>query len=182
MTRRSRLLRSRLRRAARPAAILAALVLAGCGSNRFEQEVETEKAALKLARETASGGYQLIGTDELKALLDQKTPCLVVDTMPAAESFKKEHIPGALSFEFPKEPMTAEWEAAKTAGKSAEDYRALLGPDPERPIIVYCGFVACARSHNAAVWALKQGFKNVRRHPGGIYAWKGAGHATESAP
>ena len=32
----------------------------------------------------------------------------------------------------------------------------------------------CTRSHNAAVFAKKLGYKNVYRFPGGIFAWKGA--------
>ena len=41
-------------------------------------------------------------------------------------------------------------------------------------IVVYCGFVKCARSHNAAVFAQDLGYTNVKRYAGGIYAWRGA--------
>jgi thiosulfate/3-mercaptopyruvate sulfurtransferase len=34
--------------------------------------------------------------------------------------------------------------------------------------------VKCTRSHNGAMWAAKLGYTNVFRHPGGIFAWKGA--------
>jgi len=36
--------------------------------------------------------------------------------------------------------------------------------------------VKCTRSHNAAVFAKKLGYKNVYCFPGGIFAWKGADH------
>jgi hypothetical protein len=32
----------------------------------------------------------------------------------------------------------------------------------------------CTRSHNGAAWAIKLGYNKVYRHPGGIFAWKGA--------
>ena len=56
------------------------------------------------------------------------------------------------------------------------EFEALLGPDKDKTIVVYCGFVKCTRSHNGAAWALKLGYTNVYRHPGGIFAWKGAAH------
>ena len=61
-------------------------------------------------------------------------------------------------------------------GKSLEDYEKLLGEDKDRLIVAYCGFVKCARSHNAAAFARELGYTDVKRFPGGIYAWKGAGH------
>ena len=54
----------------------------------------------------------------------------------------------------------------------------VLGYDKDRPIVVYCGFVKCTRSHNGAAWAVKLGYKNVYRYPGGIFAWKGAKYPT----
>ena len=48
-------------------------------------------------------------------------------------------------------------------------------------IVIYCGFVKCTRSHNGASWAVKLGYKNVYRYPGGIFAWKGAKYPVEKA-
>jgi rhodanese-related sulfurtransferase len=73
------------------------------------------------------------------------------------------------------------WDTSKTEGKTKEDYAALLGPDKNRTIVVYCGFVKCTRSHNGAMWARKLGYQNVIRQPGGIFAWKGAEYPIESA-
>ena len=67
------------------------------------------------------------------------------------------------------------WDSIETAGKSQADYEKLLGSDKNKTIVVYCGFVKCTRSHNGAMWAKKLGYTNVFRHPGGIFAWKGAG-------
>lgn len=158
-------------------AALAVILLVGCGQNKFQQEVENETLAVGLARETQEGEYKLVTTAELQQMLDEKQELVLVDAMPQS-NFEKEHLPGAVSFAFPIEIMQ-EWDDRQTGG-TQEAYEQLLGDDKEKLIVVYCGFVQCTRSHNAAVFARKLGYTNVRRHPGGIFAWKGAGHGTES--
>ncbi len=152
----------------------------GFGKNKFEKEVEKEKGAVKLARETMQGDYGLITTEELKKLIDSGKEILVIDTMHYADMYKKILIPGAIQFLFPIPPMET-WDTKETDGKTRDDYAALLGPDKDKTIVVYCGFVKCTRSHNGAMWARKLGYSNVHRHPGGIFAWKGAEYPTESA-
>jgi len=73
-----------------------------------------------------------------------------------------------------------EWDSKETNGTTMEDYKKLLGPDTKKLIVIYCGFVKCTRSHNGALWAKKLGYTNVFRHPGGIFAWKGAGYPVDS--
>ena len=150
----------------------------GFGS-KFKDEVKKETGAVKLVREVLSGGYDVLTASELDKLLKAGQDVLVVDTMPYEKSYKKNHIPGAVQFLFPIPEMTT-WNKDETAGKSMEDYEQLLGPDKDRKIVVYCGFVKCTRSHNGALWAKKLGYKNVYRFPGGIYAWKGAGYELEA--
>jgi len=157
--------------------ILTALALALlCGpafADKFTDEVEKEQGAVKLVREVQRGGYDVVTTEELKKMLDEGKDMLIVDTMPLEESYKKMHVPGAKQFLFPI-PDMKEWDAKETAGKSQEDFVAMLGPDKDKTIVFYCGFVKCTRSHNGAAWAKKLGYKNVLRFPGGIFAWKGA--------
>lgn len=157
-------------------AILAcAVLLSGClgGEDKFVREVTKEAEAVKLYGETDRGGYDLITVAQLKELIDQKADIVVVDTMPLEASYEKNHIPSAVQFLFPI-PDMAQWDTKETAGKTQADYEALLGPDKDKLIVVYCGFVKCTRSHNGAVWAKKLGYTNVKRLPGGIFAWKGA--------
>ncbi|WP_339137499.1 MAG: rhodanese-like domain-containing protein [Candidatus Electrothrix sp. GW3-4] len=151
----------------------------GFGENKFAKEVEKEQGAVKLARETVQGDYGLITTEELKKLIDAGEDILIIDTMPYEDSYKKNHIPGAKQFLFPIPPMES-WDSKETRGKSQEDYAALLGTDKDKTIVVYCGFVKCTRSHNGAMWARKLGYTKVLRHPGGIFAWKGAEYPAES--
>ncbi|MBV5305652.1 MAG: rhodanese-like domain-containing protein [Desulfobulbaceae bacterium] len=143
--------------------------------NKFEEEVVKEKETVKVVRDIQQGGYGIVTTEELKGLIDAGKDVLIIDTMPFEDSYKKNHIPGAKQFLFPI-PDMKEWDAKETDGKSVEDFKALLGPDKNRTIVVYCGFVKCTRSHNGAVWAKKLGYTNVSRHLGGIFAWKGAGY------
>jgi rhodanese-related sulfurtransferase len=106
-----------------------------------------------------------VTTQELKGWIDQNKSMLIIDTMPYADSYVKQHIPGAVSMVFPIPEMKS------LDDKTKVDLEKLLGPDKNRIIVFYCGFVKCTRSHNGAMWAVKLGYKNVYRHPGGIKAW-----------
>ncbi len=149
------------------------------GNNQFENEVIKEEGALKLVQEVTRGNYDVIKTADFKKLIDEKKDIIIVDTMPYESSYKKNHISGAKQFLFPI-PDMLEWDSTKTDGKLLTDFEKLLGADKNKTIVVYCGFVKCTRSHNGAMWAKKLGYKNVYRHPGGIFAWKGSGFPLDS--
>jgi rhodanese-related sulfurtransferase len=146
--------------------------------NKFEKEMVKESGAVKLVREVQRGGYDVVTTKELKQWIDSGKDMLIIDTMPYDASYKKGHVPGAKQFLFPIPDMQT-WDTKETNGKSKEDFEALLGPDKNKTIVIYCGFVKCTRSHNGAVWAVELGYKNVYRYSGGIFAWKGAGYPME---
>jgi rhodanese-related sulfurtransferase len=143
--------------------------------NKFEKEVEKETGAVKLVREVQRGGYDVVTTQELKKWMDSGKDMVIVDTMPFEASYKKNHVPGAVQFLFPI-PDMKQWDTKETEGKTQQDFIKSLGADKNKTIVIYCGFVKCTRSHNGAAWAVKLGYKNVYRHPGGIFAWKGAGY------
>jgi rhodanese-related sulfurtransferase len=162
-------------------AAMVMVLLSGCfAADKFEQEVEKEQAAVKLVREVQRGGYDVITAAELKGLLDSGKDILVVDTMPYGGSYEKEHVPGAVQFLFPIPEMES-WDRKETDDKTVEAFTQTLGPDRNRTIVFYCGFVKCTRSHNGALWAKKLGYRNVFRFAGGIFAWKGAGYPVASA-
>ncbi len=146
---------------------------------KFEKELIKETGAIKLLKEVQRGAYGIISTSELKGMIDTKKDIIIIDTMPYEASYKKAHIPGAAQFLFPIPEMN-EWNEKETAEKSIEDFKKLLGDDKDKTIVVYCGFVKCTRSHNGAMWATKLGYKNVLRHSGGIFAWKGADYPVSS--
>ena len=148
--------------------------------NKFNKEVKKETGAVKLVREVQKGGYDVVKTNELNTWINEKKEMIIIDTMPYEASYKKNHIPGAFQFLFPI-PDLNQWDAKEPGAKSQAEYEKLLGPDKNKTIVVYCGFVKCTRSHNGAVWAKKLGYKNVYRYPGGIFAWKGAGYKMEKS-
>ncbi|MCP4667047.1 MAG: rhodanese-like domain-containing protein, partial [Deltaproteobacteria bacterium] len=111
-----------------------------CTKNKFEKEVDKEKAAVKLVREVQRGHYDVMTAEELKQWIDEGKDMVIVDTMPYEDSYKKAHVPGAKQFLFPIPEMKT-WDTRETAGKTEKDYEALLGPDKNRPVVIYCGFV-----------------------------------------
>jgi rhodanese-related sulfurtransferase len=141
--------------------------------SKFEAETTKEIEAVKLTRDTQTGGYELLTAAELKKMISEGKPMVLVDTMPYEASFKKEHLPGAKNFLFPI-PRMATWDSKETDGKTEADFVALLGADKDKPVVFYCGFVKCTRSDNGAVWARKLGYTHVYRFPGGLFSWKGA--------
>ena len=80
-------------------------LVSGCADPKkvgvSEANVQAEFLAMKAASEKERGDYKLISLNELKAKLDAKQDMLVVDTMPYEASYKKQHIPTAVQFEFP---------------------------------------------------------------------------------
>ncbi len=158
--------------------IVMGLTVPALAKDKFELEQEKDAEAVKLVRDTKAGGYEVISAEELKKMIDSKKDILIIDTMPYEDSYKKEHVPGAKQFLFPI-PIMTKWDAKETGGKSMEDFAAFLGPDKDKTIVFYCGFVKCTRSHNAAMFAKQLGYKNVYRFPGGIFAWKGADYPVD---
>ncbi len=153
------------------APLIALLVMAPAAEAFWGKgEVKIEDIAVKFAREVARGGYKIVKSDELQKWLKQGKAMLVVDTMPYEASYVKNHIPGAKQFLFPVKELKS-MDAASQA-----KFRKLLGPDKSRLLVFYCGFTKCGRSHNGAMWAVKLGYRNVYRCPGGIKAWLQRGY------
>ncbi len=65
---------------------------------------------------------------------------------------------------------------------SQDDYRAVLGPDLDKKIVIYCGFTKCGRSHNASLWAQELDYTNIYRAPGGITSWRDLGYSYKVVP
>lgn len=135
-------------------------------------EVAIEKATMKFIKDYQAGGYKLVSTEDLNKWIGEKKNMIIIDTMPA-DFFAKNHIPGAVNAELPKTGMADATDEQKAA------FIKLLGADKSKAIVVYCGFVGCARSDVGSVIALQQGFTDVYRVPGGFIAWQEAGYAIE---
>ena len=156
--------------------ILLSVSLVGCSSgdglNRSAKdgkENEVEKASIKLVKATKTGNYNLISADELKKSIDDKEDMILINTIPS-DRFEKTKIKGAVNAGLPKEMKDLKPE-------EKEAFLKTLGTD--KKIVIYCGFVACERSHVGAVLAKEAGYKNVYRFPGGIAAWLDAGNSID---
>ena len=153
--------------------VIVALALVGCGQSWSGKELAAETSGVNLSREVSRGGYTLVSTPELKDWIDQKKPMMIIDTMPLEDSYKKQHIPKAVQFELPID------ELSQLDDKTKADLEKILGPDKNRRIVFYCGFTKCGRSNNGALWAVRLGYTNVYRYPGGIKAWMEADYPVE---
>jgi thiosulfate/3-mercaptopyruvate sulfurtransferase len=144
-------------------------------SNSLLKETDIEAVALKVAKETLQAGYGLLSVAELKQMIDAKEDFILIDAHPTKE-YNLAYIEGAQHFGF-QSNHSGNWEKdVEIPPVSQEDYRAVLGADKNKKIVVYCGFTKCGRSHNAAFWAKKLGYTNVYRVPSGISAWIDAGY------
>lgn len=150
-------------------ATMAAATLAGCaptlGTSPKGLEVPIERAALKFSIDIKEGGYQLVNSEELKRWVDEKKQVTIISTLPLIDDKKMGRIPTAINSAIPK---------TETELTSADQDRLLqvAGPDKTQPLVLYCGFVSCRRSHIGAKFLVEKGYTNVYRYPGGISAWK----------
>ena len=132
-------------------------------------EVPIEKATVKFAADVKDGGYKVVDTDELKKWLDEGKQITVISSLPASDDKGLGTLPGAVNGAMPKTEKELTPAETDNLLKSA-------GADKDKIIVVYCGFVACRRSHIGAKILVENGFQNVYRYPGGVIAWKEAGY------
>ena len=150
--------------------------MSGCErDDRYKLEAALESASVSLARQAELSGYGLITSQELAALLKRDPSAMLVDTRRPSD-YDKGHIPSARNFTFPKGVIMDEgWDESLMMGHSKKEFKQLLGADRNRLIVFSCGRTRCERGHNAALWAVRLGYRRVLRHPGGTEAWQGEG-------
>ena len=156
-------------------AVLAALALtlSGCattlGTSPKGLEIPIEKAAIKFSSDMKDGGYRVVGADELKKWLDEGRKLTIISSLPAKEDLEFGILPGAVNGAMPKGEK-------ELTPADRENILKAAGSDKDRTIVVYCGFVACRRSHIGARILVENGFTNVYRYPAGIVGWKESGY------
>lgn len=142
---------------------------------KHKQEAALESIAVRLSREVAEGGYQLLTTEELYLEKQNGFSGLLVDVR-ERKSFEQGHIPGARNFTFPKGMiMDKDWDVS-LMNRTPMEFEEFLGMDKSRVLVFSCGRTRCERGHNGALWAVRLGYKKVFRHPGGVEAWMGEGY------
>ena len=105
----------------------------------------------------------VLTTDQLKAMLDNKEPVLLVDARNQHE-YHAGHIPKAIHV----------YDAAMEA------HRALFPGDFSHPLVFYCnGYPKCGRSLNGAKTAVAWGYTQVYLYVAGFPAWEKQGYPVE---
>lgn len=148
-------------------------LVAGCattvGTSPKGLEIPIEKAAVKFTADLKEGGYRVVTTDQLKKWLDDGKRVTLISTLPPEDEKGFGRLPAALSGPMPK--------SEKELTPAQRDALVkVAGDDKEQAVVLYCGFVACRRSHVGAKVLVEEGFKNVYRYPGGIAGWLEAGN------
>jgi len=152
--------------------VMLLFALVGCnspGTSPKGLEVPIEKAAFKFAADVKEGGYKIVGTEELKKWLDENKKTTIISSLPAADDKAFGTIPSSVNAAMPK----TEKELTQA---DKDNLLKAAGSDKEQIIVIYCGFLACRRSHIGAKILVDNGFQNVYRYPGGITAWKEMGY------
>lgn len=149
------------------------LLLSGCaathGTSPKGLEIPIENAAVKFSADVKDGGYKIVGTAELKKWLDEGKKVTLISALPANEDTEFGRLPAALNGTMPK--------TEKELTPADKDHLLkVAGTDKEKPVVVYCGFVACRRSHIGAKILVENGFTNVYRFPAGITGWSESGY------
>ena len=103
-------------------------------------------------------------TEELKKWFDEKKPMTIISALPAEEDAAFGKLPGAVSGMIPKT------EKELTPADKERIIKA-AGADKAKTVVVYCGFVACRRSHIGATILAESGYTDVCRYPAGITGW-----------
>ncbi len=115
----------------------------------------------------------------LKQWIESGEDLTIIDVLPYDNHFRKEHVPGAKQFLFPRQQLRT-WNSQLTGNRRKQDYEAILGRNKDKKIVVYGESEKCARSHNGAIWAKNLGYKNVFRFLAGIEGWKAEEFQLES--
>lgn len=152
---------------------------AKAGTLGVGHEAVMEDTANFLANEVVQGKYKIIDTATMQSwILGKKNAkMVVVDTMPEGDEwFNLRHI-DAKHIVSAYAPLNngEKWNAAQKKAIVAKVKKEAKKINKKNwknvPVVTYCGFVKCGRSHTGAVALKKAGFKNVYRYTGGISAW-----------
>jgi rhodanese-related sulfurtransferase len=149
------------------------LFAAELSENDSLKENEIEQIVIRIHHEATQGGYELMSVTTLKQLVDNKENFVLIDAQPETH-YNRAFIDGAKNFEF-QGKFTGDWQTDEAAGTETE-FKALLGDDRNKKIILSCGGLQCKRSHTAASWVKKLGYRSVYRVTSGIKGWLAAGY------
>lgn len=122
--------------------------------------------SLAVASEKGKDQFKVLSSEELKALIDQKTPGLAVIDSRSAEEYQEVHIKNALSI-----PLT----------KLEKDV-TLLPVTKDATLVFYCNGIKCGKSGKSAKIALSNGYVDVSVYADGMPVWEEKGYPIYAGP
>jgi PQQ-dependent catabolism-associated CXXCW motif protein len=123
---------------------------------------------------TSIPGGRVIGTRDLVALLNAGNKgALVFDVLGSDE-----RLPGALPAAAAHQSGSFDDAVQRGFGQALE--RVSQG-QRDRPMVFYCASIQCWMSYNAALRAIRLGYRQVLWYRGGIEAWKAAQQPVQTA-
>lgn len=133
-------------------------------------QVAIEKASLDFYRNTSTGGYRLISTEDLIKKIDAKEDILIIDVR-SPKQFKKGHIANAINIpiSYTKNDEIDISLFIKNIANTLPKNTALT-----RPVIVYANSLVDQTSHYGAMQFIRLGFRIVHHYPWGYSTWKEA--------
>ncbi len=109
------------------------------------------------------GNFAAVSTDWIQQQMDAQADMLLIDSRPKQAKYDQGHIPGAISI----------------SDSQFDKLRGQLPAEKNKPLIFYCGGLACPLSNKSASKAIALGYTNVKVYPEGYPGWvAAAGSAT----
>ncbi|MEP6873293.1 MAG: rhodanese-like domain-containing protein [Burkholderiales bacterium] len=119
-------------------------------------------------------GGQLITTKGLAPLLQQGVQVHVFDVLGGPDT-----LPNAIPLVWAAQPGSFDDATQQQMGQML---RQVTRGQADAPLVFYCLSAECWMSYNAALRAIRLGYRNVLWYRGGIEAWKSAGLPTGRSP
>lgn len=109
--------------------------------------------------------FTVISTDQLKAMVDEKKPLVLIDAR-TKDEYQEAHIAGAISM----------------PEKTFDENIALLPADKNALLVLYCNGVKCGKSKKAAAKAAAKGYANILLYGEGFPVWEEKGFTIVPGP
>lgn len=118
------------------------------------------------AHAESSEPYTVIGSEELKSMIDRNPPGLLVIDARNPEEYQEVHIRGAINI---------------PVGK-LEKERSLLRAPKDATVVFYCNGVKCGKSKKSAKIAVEMGYRHIYLYAEGMPVWEEKGYPIYAGP
>lgn len=108
-----------------------------------------------ICQASAGNNFKVINTEQLKTMMDNKVPFVLVDAR-TKEEYDEAHIAGAISI-----PV-----------KKFDELQSTLPSDKSSLVVIYCNGVKCGKSRSLAGKAAEAGYSNLMIYGDGFPVWE----------